>query len=182
MAVYKSFISTKVSCIVQWLGESMWQSRYWNIDKFEIWNKLFVFTEDKMKLEEQNREIKEKTNCIICCEATRAITFLPCGHLVCCAQCAPACSNCAVCRKDIKGTIKVTLAWCLLMGILNSSCNCDKIHHQLSDSGHKKISSSIFIPFWKACCFNSEEPELPWLNFGSIKNLKACPDSVSVIS
>lgn len=71
--------------------------------------KTQISEETKKKLEEQNREIKEKISCVICCEAERAITFLPCGHLVCCAQCAPACNTCAVCRKEIKGTVKVSL-------------------------------------------------------------------------
>ncbi|VDI13697.1 baculoviral IAP repeat-containing protein 7/8 [Mytilus galloprovincialis] len=74
-----------------------------NMDKSKI------NEEAKRKLEEQNREYKEKISCVICCENERSITFLPCGHLVCCAQCAPACSSCAVCRKEIKGTVKVSL-------------------------------------------------------------------------
>lgn len=74
-----------------------------NMDKSKI------NEEAKRKLQEQNREYKEKISCVICCENERSITFLPCGHLVCCAQCAPACSSCAVCRKEIKGTVKVSL-------------------------------------------------------------------------
>ena len=67
-------------------------------------NKSRLSEETIKQLKEQNREFKEKILCVICCEADRAITFLPCGHLVCCAQCAPACSSCAVCRQDIKDT------------------------------------------------------------------------------
>jgi len=38
------------------------------------------------------------------------LAFLPCGHLVCCADCAPAMRKCPICRGYVKGTVKTFLA------------------------------------------------------------------------
>ncbi|KAJ8315519.1 hypothetical protein KUTeg_007669 [Tegillarca granosa] len=67
-------------------------------------------TTDRTKLMAENEELKDRTRCKICCENSVSIVFLPCGHLVCCAQCAPALKNCAICRKEIKGTVRVCLS------------------------------------------------------------------------
>ncbi|XP_061177295.1 baculoviral IAP repeat-containing protein 8-like [Saccostrea echinata] len=61
---------------------------------------------DEMKKE--NESMREAHTCKICCEKTVAIVFLPCGHLVCCAQCAPALKKCPMCRQQIKGSTRVT--------------------------------------------------------------------------
>ncbi|XP_022291924.2 baculoviral IAP repeat-containing protein 8-like [Crassostrea virginica] len=63
--------------------------------------------EEAMK---ENESLKESKLCKICCDRTIAIVFLPCGHLVCCGQCAPALKKCPVCRKAIKGSTRVTFA------------------------------------------------------------------------
>lgn len=44
--------------------------------------------------------------CKICMDLDVAIVFLPCGHLVSCAMCAPAMKICPVCRELIRGTVK----------------------------------------------------------------------------
>jgi len=36
-----------------------------------------------------------------------AIAFVPCGHLVTCFSCAAALDNCPLCRKKIKGTVRI---------------------------------------------------------------------------
>lgn len=59
------------------------------------------------KITEENREMKDQTQCKICCEETVSIVFLPCGHLTACTQCAPALKSCPVCRTEIKGSVKV---------------------------------------------------------------------------
>jgi len=45
------------------------------------------------------------TICKICLVEEVSIVFLPCGHIVACAQCASALRRCTVCRKPITGTI-----------------------------------------------------------------------------
>nr|XP_022292109.1 baculoviral IAP repeat-containing protein 3-like isoform X2 [Crassostrea virginica]XP_022292110.1 baculoviral IAP repeat-containing protein 3-like isoform X2 [Crassostrea virginica]XP_022292112.1 baculoviral IAP repeat-containing protein 3-like isoform X2 [Crassostrea virginica]XP_022292113.1 baculoviral IAP repeat-containing protein 3-like isoform X2 [Crassostrea virginica]XP_022292114.1 baculoviral IAP repeat-containing protein 3-like isoform X2 [Crassostrea virginica]XP_022292115.1 bacul len=63
--------------------------------------------ESSKELVEKNTEMRERTMCILCCEERVSITFLPCGHLVSCAQCSPALKNCPVCREGIKGTVRI---------------------------------------------------------------------------
>ena len=36
--------------------------------------------------------------------------FLPCGHLICCVQCAPALKDCPLCRQPIHGTVKTYMS------------------------------------------------------------------------
>ncbi|XP_062571408.1 baculoviral IAP repeat-containing protein 7-like [Saccostrea cucullata] len=66
--------------------------------------------DDIKELTQRNSEMRERTMCILCCEERVSIVFLPCGHLVSCAQCSPALKNCPVCRESIKGTVRVSFA------------------------------------------------------------------------
>ncbi len=67
------------------------------------------FAETRTLLEE-NRALKDQRMCKVCMDAEANIVFLPCGHLVCCANCAPALRNCAVCRSLIRGTVRTYLS------------------------------------------------------------------------
>lgn len=62
------------------------------------------------EVKKENEFMKEAQICKICCEEMVSIVFLPCGHLVSCAQCSPALKKCPICRKPIKGSTKVTFA------------------------------------------------------------------------
>ncbi|XP_062584039.1 uncharacterized protein LOC134245807 [Saccostrea cucullata] len=55
------------------------------------WKKINDRVPDDIKeLTQRNSEMRERTMCILCCEERVSIVFLPCGHLVSCAQCSPA--------------------------------------------------------------------------------------------
>lgn len=58
---------------------------------------------------EENRQLKEQTLCKICLDESVSMVFLPCGHLCCCSQCAPALRKCPICRVFIRGTVKTYL-------------------------------------------------------------------------
>ncbi|XP_052088578.1 baculoviral IAP repeat-containing protein 7-B-like [Mytilus californianus] len=64
----------------------------------------------KQKILHENREMKERMLCKICCENIVCIAFLPCGHLISCSQCAPSLGNCPVCRTEVKGSFRATFA------------------------------------------------------------------------
>ncbi|XP_076444560.1 E3 ubiquitin-protein ligase XIAP-like isoform X2 [Babylonia areolata] len=59
--------------------------------------------EELEKLLQENSEIRQQRQCKICLDKEVCMTFLPCGHLVCCSECAPALRNCPMCRQRIKG-------------------------------------------------------------------------------
>ncbi|XP_029649347.1 putative inhibitor of apoptosis isoform X3 [Octopus sinensis] len=55
----------------------------------------------------ENTMLKEQKLCKICLDEELSVVFLPCGHLVSCASCAPALSNCPLCRKKVHGMVKI---------------------------------------------------------------------------
>uniref|UniRef100_A0A914VKW7 RING-type domain-containing protein n=1 Tax=Plectus sambesii TaxID=2011161 RepID=A0A914VKW7_9BILA len=56
-------------------------------------------------------EMMESDNraCKICMDNEITAVLLPCGHLCCCALCAPPLANCPICRVDVKGFVKAFL-------------------------------------------------------------------------
>ncbi|XP_033740128.1 baculoviral IAP repeat-containing protein 7-like [Pecten maximus] len=64
----------------------------------------------KAVLEQENAALKERTTCKICLLNIVSIVFLPCGHLVSCAQCAPALKVCPICRGPMKATVRISFA------------------------------------------------------------------------
>ena len=70
---------------------------------------VVVFTE-KLVLEEDYLGLRDTLVCKICREKDVAAAFLPCGHLVCCLDCAPAMRKCPSCGEVIKGTVKTYFA------------------------------------------------------------------------
>ena len=64
----------------------------------------------KEKLKETERSVvAELRLCKICMENEMEITFLPCGHLMSCVNCAPVLKNCPICRRPIKGSVRTYL-------------------------------------------------------------------------
>ncbi|XP_067946242.1 baculoviral IAP repeat-containing protein 8-like [Watersipora subatra] len=66
----------------------------------------------KISIEEiQSMALKTKNQlmCKICMVEVAGIISLPCAHLLSCISCSAALSQCALCRADIKGTIRVHL-------------------------------------------------------------------------
>ncbi|VDI33746.1 baculoviral IAP repeat-containing protein 7/8, partial [Mytilus galloprovincialis] len=47
---------------------------------------------------EENRQLQEQRQCKVCREFDSTVAFLPCGHIVCCTDCAPAMRKCPVCK------------------------------------------------------------------------------------
>lgn len=63
-----------------------------------------------LRLEEENKRLKDARECKICMADEVGVVFCPCGHLVSCVQCAPAVLNCPVCRASIKGRVRTFLS------------------------------------------------------------------------
>lgn len=66
--------------------------------------------QEKLVLEEDYLGLRDTLVCKICREKDVAAAFLPCGHLVCCLDCAPAMRKCPSCGEVIKGTVKTYFA------------------------------------------------------------------------
>nr|XP_034335604.1 baculoviral IAP repeat-containing protein 3-like isoform X2 [Crassostrea gigas] len=65
---------------------------------------------DTRSLIEENRQLKDLRMCKICMENDASIAMLPCGHLCCCTDCAPAMRKCPICQQFVKGTVRTWLA------------------------------------------------------------------------
>ncbi|XP_033740988.1 baculoviral IAP repeat-containing protein 2-like [Pecten maximus] len=63
----------------------------------------------KSDILKENDALRVQLTCKVCLQAPVSIVFLPCGHLSCCAECAPALKNCPICRSNIKGSVKTFL-------------------------------------------------------------------------
>eukprot|EP00092_Neocalanus_flemingeri_P026435 GFUD01028656.1.p1 GENE.GFUD01028656.1~~GFUD01028656.1.p1 ORF type:complete len:116 (-),score=34.37 GFUD01028656.1:226-573(-) len=75
--------------------------------KMERPNSLVQTATSKLEgLQKEVENLKEARNCKICMEREASIVFLPCGHLCCCTNCAPALQICAVCRSPIQGLVR----------------------------------------------------------------------------
>ncbi|XP_045029942.1 baculoviral IAP repeat-containing protein 7-like isoform X1 [Daphnia magna] len=61
-------------------------------------------------LEEEIRRLKEARLCKVCLDEEVSIAYIPCGHIVTCVQCAAALEHCPLCRKNIKGTVRIFLS------------------------------------------------------------------------
>ncbi|XP_064600153.1 baculoviral IAP repeat-containing protein 7-like [Liolophura sinensis] len=66
--------------------------------------------EEAHSLLEENRMLREEMTCKICMDRESSVVFLPCGHLVCCTECAPALTNCPICRATIKGSVRTFMS------------------------------------------------------------------------
>ncbi|XP_060606766.1 E3 ubiquitin-protein ligase MYLIP-like isoform X2 [Ruditapes philippinarum] len=60
--------------------------------------------QDVACLKAENQQLRELLRCKICLDRQMEVTFLPCGHLVCCFVCAANIHKCPFCRKEISGT------------------------------------------------------------------------------
>jgi len=53
---------------------------------------------------------ERRAECAICLERAREVAFDPCGHLIVCTVCAEDCSECPVCRVEVRRKIRTYLA------------------------------------------------------------------------
>ncbi|XP_059174283.1 uncharacterized protein LOC131954538 [Physella acuta] len=52
----------------------------------------------------------DRLQCKVCLDAECEMTFVPCGHLVCCSECAEGMKACPICRADIQCQIRTYLS------------------------------------------------------------------------
>ncbi|XP_041369763.1 E3 ubiquitin-protein ligase MYLIP-like [Gigantopelta aegis] len=57
-------------------------------------------------IENESRELHDRFVCKVCMECQIQVTFVPCGHLVCCGQCALVLDECPICRTGISGMVR----------------------------------------------------------------------------
>ncbi|XP_019365661.1 PREDICTED: baculoviral IAP repeat-containing protein 7 isoform X1 [Gavialis gangeticus] len=63
-----------------------------------------------LSTEEQLRCLQEERMCKVCMDKDVSVVFVPCGHLVACAECAPNLRRCPICRASIQGSVRTFLS------------------------------------------------------------------------
>uniref|UniRef100_A0A8C4W0M0 RING-type E3 ubiquitin transferase n=1 Tax=Gopherus evgoodei TaxID=1825980 RepID=A0A8C4W0M0_9SAUR len=66
--------------------------------------------EPPLSTEEQLRQLQEERMCKVCMDKDVSIVFIPCGHLVVCAECAPSLRRCPICRAVIRGSVRTFMS------------------------------------------------------------------------
>ena len=61
--------------------------------------------QDLQHIKIENLNMREQKNCKICSDKDIEVTFLPCGHFMCCIECSKSLRKCPVCRQFIEKTI-----------------------------------------------------------------------------
>lgn len=56
---------------------------------------------------QENEKLKDMKLCKICMDNELCMTFLPCGHLATCEDCARSVKECPICRKEISQKVKI---------------------------------------------------------------------------
>lgn len=69
--------------------------------------------------DEESGDVPDGQLCVICLMRQRRCAFVPCGHLVCCPQCAisvelDSSPKCPVCRQSIRSSIRIYDSWGML--------------------------------------------------------------------
>uniref|UniRef100_A0A8D0HCL0 RING-type E3 ubiquitin transferase n=1 Tax=Sphenodon punctatus TaxID=8508 RepID=A0A8D0HCL0_SPHPU len=60
--------------------------------------------------EERLRRLQEERMCKVCMDRDVSIVFVPCGHLVVCAECAPNLRRCPICRAVVRGSVRAFMS------------------------------------------------------------------------
>merc|ERR1712136_430972 len=60
-------------------------------------------------LQDRLQVISDALTCQVCFDQPLEVAFVPCGHQVCCKDCAKRCSSCPICRQDITSGLTVFL-------------------------------------------------------------------------
>lgn len=107
------------------------------------WKIINVFLTDMTSLRQENTILKNQTLCVICVEEKVSIVFLPCGHLTCCEECAPAMRRCPICREFVRGTVKTKASWCL--HTFNLSSNVSPMIFVYMDTVWKPVKCIILL-------------------------------------
>lgn len=63
-----------------------------------------------LSLEDENERLRDQKLCKICWTGEVGVTFIPCGHLVCCINCSLAVSVCPLCRSNIQGSVRTFMS------------------------------------------------------------------------
>ncbi|KAI4891209.1 hypothetical protein NFI96_033045 [Prochilodus magdalenae] len=74
---------------------------------------------------EKLQRLQEALTCALCCEAEVDAAFCPCGHVVCCCNCAAQLQCCPVCRSEVDRIQHVYLPTTSLLDLVEPRTDLD---------------------------------------------------------
>ncbi|MCI4395364.1 hypothetical protein PGIGA_G00179500 [Pangasianodon gigas] len=84
-------------------------------------------------LQEKLQKLREAFLCMLCCEEEIDAAFCPCGHTVCCQNCATQLQSCPVCRSEVEHIQHVYLPTCSsLLNLTVGSGSPAPIHRSMA--------------------------------------------------
>jgi len=63
----------------------------------------------KPKINDQNQQNQEESECVVCLSEKKSVVFMPCKHVACCEICSEKVEECPLCREKVESKIKVFL-------------------------------------------------------------------------
>lgn len=85
-------------------------------------------------LQDRLQVISNALTCQVCCDQPLEVAFIPCGHQVCCKECAKRCSTCPICRQEISSRLTVFLPIGRDYVLKGDHCDDDAVDTSSSDS------------------------------------------------
>ncbi|NXD41220.1 BIR7B protein, partial [Copsychus sechellarum] len=64
----------------------------------------------QLSTEEELRRLQKERMCKVCMDKDVSVVFVPCGHLVACAECALNLRLCPICRAVIQGSVRAFMS------------------------------------------------------------------------
>ena len=77
--------------------------------KINVENKSISGQSSDSERSEQMKDIDDAVACIVCLSNKINVTYIPCGHTVCCSICTLKVKSCVSCRIPIKAALKIFL-------------------------------------------------------------------------
>lgn len=92
-------------------------------------------------VEGSNVSRMKNVECKICMDEEVGVVFLPCGHLLSCVMCAPAITNCPLCRKEIRSKCEFFSLFINYMDLMSMFCFLQVVYELFC----RKSSKEFFL-------------------------------------
>jgi len=138
-------------------------------------------------IEAENQELEERRLCGICCQRSREIIFLSCGHAYCCYACSLSLNVCPIDQKPISMSLKFSMsmnyqAECCSNDLAASLYSSTETPRNYEKEMLLKLQNSFIKKLMKCAICNKKNKDTFFLNCGHMiccnscsKDLVVCP-------
>lgn len=136
-------------------------------------------------IEDENQELEERRICGICCQRSREIIFLSCGHAYCCYVCSLSLNVCPIDQKPISTSLKFSMS----MNYQTECCSNDLATSLYSSTGAPrnyekeillKLQNSFIKKLMKCVICHKKNKDTFFLNCGHMICCNSCSKDLTV--